>query len=185
MMQVQQQSPAVDTRAGSKLDSLIVGVGIFSATNDVAPMIISVVPVEFSSHDWSPDPDRAVEDDIRKGRSFMIDYPPEDLFRAGVAENVVLPEPLAREGYRKYFVLDVAEPSFLSMMWQLATRRKTVEPTLPEGRASGFLGATWLKEVTGRELLGAASQQCIHRCNPPSQCRQIGCFCNRALKMCV
>lgn len=185
MMQTQQQSPALDTHGDSKLDSFIVGVGIFSATSDIEPMVISIIPMEFRRHEWNPYSNRAVEDDIRNGRSFTIGYPPEDLFQRSLAENLVLPEPLAKQGYRKYFVLDVPQQSFRRMMWQLASRAAPIEPALPQGRATGFLGAAWLEEVTGRGLLGAASQQCIHRCNPPKQCRQIGCFCNRELKLCV
>jgi hypothetical protein len=186
LFQVQPEPPKTEPHQRSRLDSLSVGVGIFSVSGNAMEEVDLLLPVGFASHESRRTTSEAVADDVLEGRSFSIEYTPFDLQQLSAAQGFMLPPELAQHGYRKLFWLDVPEVRFATVMWRLAGFIPSASsPTLPKARMSGYLGATWLQDISARRLVDTATTPCVHPCNPPQQCRQTGCYCNRELHMCV
>jgi hypothetical protein len=185
--QLQPNRPRIEPHQRSQLDSLSVGVGIFSVSGDAVAAVDLLLPIGFTSHKARGTTSAAVADDVLERRSFSIEYTPSDLRRLSADQGFMLPSELSQLGYRKLFWLEVPELRFATLMWRLVGGRPAPSSSsvLPKPRPMGFLGATWLRNISARELVDAATMPCIHPCNPPQQCRQTGCYCNRELHTCV
>jgi hypothetical protein len=186
LFQVQPEPPKTEPYQRSRLDSLSVGVGIFSVSGNAIEAVDRLLPVGFVSHESRRTTSAAVADDVLEGRSFSIEYTPFDLEDLSTARGFMLPSELAQQGYRKLFWLDVPQLRFATLMWRLAGSIPSPSSSLlPKARLIGFLGATWIQDISARRLVDTATTPCIHPCNPPQRCRQTGCYCNRELHTCV
>jgi hypothetical protein len=92
--------------------------------------------------------------------------------------------PVLPFGYIKYFALGATEELFRTELRELVGDAPQGD-SFPQPRPAGFLGAFWRSHWGFKQLFAAASRDCMGRCNPPTSCREEGCFCNHLLRRCL
>jgi hypothetical protein len=89
-------------------------------------------------------------------------------------------------GYTKHFIPNIKRDDFvraLSILFEGGKYSVGPGKTYPEQSTTGFLGATFVKSLSKRQLADRVRHVCQGPC--PPNCRQTGCKCNRGLARCV
>lgn len=167
---------------------LVVGLGIFNVTPDFRQVdrIRSYRlsdPFRFEEYEYPPTSDN-LRQAIASGQSFLMNYSHLDLALANSGVEIDHLKKALPQGYKKIFILNVTRDTFEAQIWKMVGRPRLPGHAFPDPQKHGFLGAMWIKQLTSGELFNAATQSCLHKCNPPAICRQTGCFCSTAHSLC-